>query len=150
MDDYPLLNLFLTMLYLFLWVMWFFLLFKVITDLFRDHSLDRLGQGRLAGLRHPPAVPGRAGLPHRPGPQHAGKRDAKVAKDSEAAFRQYVREAANSEGSAAGTSHVNDLAKLAELRGQGRHQPGRVRAGEGETPRLRQRRHPEYSSPALA
>lgn len=40
MDDYPLLNLFLTMLYFFLWVMWFFLLFKVITDLFRDHSLS--------------------------------------------------------------------------------------------------------------
>ncbi|NEE58592.1 SHOCT domain-containing protein, partial [Streptomyces sp. SID8455] len=40
MDDYPLLNLFLTMLYLFFWVLWFFLLFKVITDLFRDHTLN--------------------------------------------------------------------------------------------------------------
>ena len=48
MDDYPLLNLFLTMLYFFLWVMWFFLLFKVIMDLFRDHSLS--GWGKAAWL----------------------------------------------------------------------------------------------------
>lgn len=47
MDDYPLLNIFWTMLYLFLWIMWFFLLFKIITDIFRDHSLS--GWGRRDG-----------------------------------------------------------------------------------------------------
>ncbi|MFE6857026.1 SHOCT domain-containing protein, partial [Streptomyces sp. NPDC057674] len=40
MDDYPLLNLFWTMLWFFLWIMWLFLLFKVIGDIFRDHSLN--------------------------------------------------------------------------------------------------------------
>lgn len=39
-DNYPLLNLFLTMLYFFLWVAWIFLLFRIITDLFRDRSLS--------------------------------------------------------------------------------------------------------------
>ncbi|ARF76592.1 SHOCT domain-containing protein [Kitasatospora albolonga] len=118
MDDYPLLNLFLTMLYLFLWVMWFFLLFKVVTDLFRDHSLNGWAKaGWLVlvillpylGVLIYLIVRGRS----------MQERDAKLAKDSEAAFRQYVREAANSEGSSSGTSHVGDLAKLADLRDRG-------------------------------
>lgn len=47
MDDYPLLNLFWTMLWFFLWIMWLFLLFKVIVDIFRS---DDLGVGpRRAG-----------------------------------------------------------------------------------------------------
>ncbi|TNY35374.1 SHOCT domain-containing protein [Thermomonospora catenispora] len=40
MDGYPLLNLFLTMMYLFLWVIWFTLLFRVIADIFRDDGLN--------------------------------------------------------------------------------------------------------------
>ncbi len=71
MDDYPLLNLFLTMLYLFLWVMWFFLLFKVVTDLFRDHSLNGWAKALLADLRDRAAVPRRSRVPHRPWAQHA-------------------------------------------------------------------------------
>ncbi|WP_411080248.1 SHOCT domain-containing protein [Streptomyces sp. cmx-18-6] len=118
MDDYPLLNLFLTMLYLFLWVMWFFLLFKVVTDLFRDHSLNGWAKaGWLVlvillpylGVLVYLIVRGRS----------MQERDAKLAKDSEAAFRSYVREAAGSEGSSGGTSHVSDLAKLAELQDRG-------------------------------
>ncbi|MEU6033820.1 PLD nuclease N-terminal domain-containing protein [Actinomadura sp. NPDC047616] len=38
--DYPLLNAFLTMLWLFLLALWFLLLFRVITDVFRDDSLN--------------------------------------------------------------------------------------------------------------
>jgi hypothetical protein len=38
--NYPLLNVFLTMMWLFLWVLWFVLLFRVITDIFRDDSLN--------------------------------------------------------------------------------------------------------------
>ncbi|WP_326685309.1 SHOCT domain-containing protein [Streptomyces microflavus] len=122
MDDYPLLNLFLTMLYLFLWVMWFFLLFKVITDLFRDHSLNGWAKaGWLVFVILLPYLGVLVYLVVRG--RSMQERDAKVAKDSEAAFRQYVREAANSEGSAAGTSHVNDLAKLAELRDKGAINP---------------------------
>jgi hypothetical protein len=38
--DYPLLNIFLTMMWLFLWVLWFILLFRVIADVFRDDALS--------------------------------------------------------------------------------------------------------------
>lgn len=38
-QDYPLLNLFWTTLIIFLWILWFFLLFSVIVDIFRSHDL---------------------------------------------------------------------------------------------------------------
>ncbi|MER5895783.1 SHOCT domain-containing protein [Streptomyces sp. NPDC001876] len=119
MDDYPLLNLFLTMMYVFLWVLWFFLLFKVITDIFRDHSLN--GWAKAAWLIFVIVLPyigvliylivrGRS----------MGQRDVKQAKDQEAAFRKYVQEAAGTEGgSGNGKGHVTELAKLAELKDSG-------------------------------
>ncbi|MEU3972902.1 SHOCT domain-containing protein [Streptomyces bacillaris] len=119
MDDYPLLNLFLTMLYLFLWVMWFFLLFKVVTDLFRDHTLN--GWAKAGWLIFVILLPYLGVLIYlivRGRSMH--ERDAKAVKDSEAAFRQYVREAAGTTGGGSGGSdHVNDLAKLAELKDKG-------------------------------
>ncbi len=122
MDDYPLLNLFLTMLYLFLWVMWFFLLFKVITDLFRDHSLNGWAKaGWLVLVILLPYVGVLIYLIVRGRSMH--ERDEKLAKDSEAAFRNYVREAAASQGGSGGGDHVNDLAKLAELKDKGALSP---------------------------
>lgn len=44
MDSYPLLNLFWTMLWFFLWIMWLFLLFKVISDIFRSDDLGGWGK----------------------------------------------------------------------------------------------------------
>jgi Phospholipase_D-nuclease N-terminal/Short C-terminal domain len=38
--NYPLLNVFLTMMWVFLWALWFVLLFRVISDLFRDDSVS--------------------------------------------------------------------------------------------------------------
>lgn len=40
MDDYPLLNIFLTMMWFFLWILWLMLLFRVIIDIFRDDTLS--------------------------------------------------------------------------------------------------------------
>lgn len=118
MDDYPLLNLFLTMLYLFLWVMWFFLLFKVVTDLFRDHSLN--GWAKAGWLVFVILLPYLGVLVYLiVRGRTMQERDAKLARDSEAAFRQYVREAATSEGPPGGTGHVGDLAKLADLKDRG-------------------------------
>jgi uncharacterized membrane protein len=37
--DYPLLGAFWTTLWIFLWILWLFLLFRIIVDLFRDDSL---------------------------------------------------------------------------------------------------------------
>ncbi|WP_327255815.1 SHOCT domain-containing protein [Streptomyces sp. NBC_01244] len=113
MDDYPLLNVFLTMMYFFLWMMWFFLLFKVITDIFRDHSLS--GWAKTLWLILVIVLPyvgvfiylivrGRT----------MGSRDVEEAGEREAAFRKYVQEAAGS-----GSSHVDGLARLADLKNKG-------------------------------
>lgn len=42
--QYPLLNIFLTMLFFFLWVVWIILLFKVIGDIFRNRALSGAGK----------------------------------------------------------------------------------------------------------
>ncbi|MEO3793204.1 SHOCT domain-containing protein [Nonomuraea sp. B10E15] len=44
MDDYPLLNIFLTMMWFFLWVLWLMLLFQIIIDIFRDDRLSGWGK----------------------------------------------------------------------------------------------------------
>ncbi|WP_405386674.1 PLDc N-terminal domain-containing protein [Streptomyces sp. NBC_01102] len=120
MDDYPLLNVFLTMMYLFLWVMWFFLLFKVITDIFRDHSMGGWAKaGWLVLVIVLPYIGVLIYLIARG--RGMSRRDVKQAEDQEAAFRQYVKQAAGSEGGGSdkGSSHVEDLAKLAELKDKG-------------------------------
>jgi len=42
--DYPLWNTFLTMMWFFLWILWLFLLFTVISDIFRSHDLGGWGK----------------------------------------------------------------------------------------------------------
>ena len=42
--DYPLLGVFWTMLWLFLWVAWIVLLFRVIIDIFRSHDMGGWGK----------------------------------------------------------------------------------------------------------
>ncbi|WP_327085171.1 SHOCT domain-containing protein [Nonomuraea sp. NBC_01738] len=44
MDDYPLLNLFWTMMWFFLWIMWLFLLFRIISDIFTSDDLGGWGK----------------------------------------------------------------------------------------------------------
>ncbi|MFJ9055010.1 SHOCT domain-containing protein [Streptomyces sp. NBC_00111] len=119
MDDYPLLNLFLTMMYVFLWVLWFFLLFKVVTDIFQDHSLN--GWAKAAWLVFVILLPYVGVLVYLIARgKSMGRREAKQAEDREEAFRKYVRQAARPEdGPGAGGGHVSELAKLAELKDKG-------------------------------
>lgn len=42
--DYPLMGAFWTMLWIFMWVLWLFLLFRVIGDIFRDDSMGGWGR----------------------------------------------------------------------------------------------------------
>ena len=42
--DYPLLGLFWTMLWVFLWVAWLFILFRVVIDIFRSHDMGGWGK----------------------------------------------------------------------------------------------------------
>ncbi|MFJ2586142.1 SHOCT domain-containing protein [Streptomyces sp. NPDC087538] len=123
MDDYSLLDLFWTMLWFFLWVMWLFLLFKVITDIFRSHDLGGWGKAGwlvltlllpFIGVLIYVIVRGKS----------MSKRDIKEAQERDAAFKAYVREAAGTSetggaDAAKQKTHVDDLAKLAELRDRG-------------------------------
>ena len=42
--DYPFLDVFWTMLVIFLWIAWFIILFRVLMDLFRRHDVSGLGK----------------------------------------------------------------------------------------------------------
>lgn len=116
MDDYPLLDVFLTMLYFFLWIVWFFLLFRVVMDIFRDDDLS--GWTKAAWLVFCIVLPYLGVLVYVIARGRGmGRRDVKQAKESEAAFQEYVRKAAA--GANTGTSGTDELAKLSELRASG-------------------------------
>ncbi|MFJ5233068.1 SHOCT domain-containing protein [Kitasatospora sp. NPDC088391] len=116
MDNYPLLNIFWTMLELFLWILWFFLLFKIITDIFRSNDM---GGGAKAGwtifVILLPFLGVLVYLIVRGGSMH--ERDLDQAKQADAAFQDYVRRAAA--GTPPSTNHVDELSKLAELKNSG-------------------------------
>ncbi|MFH8616648.1 PLDc N-terminal domain-containing protein [Streptomyces sp. NPDC017979] len=117
MDDYPLLNLFWTMLWFFLWIMWLFLLFKVITDLFRDHELNGWAKaGWLILVIVLPFVGVLLYVIFRG--RSMGKREVAAAQEREAAFKSYIQQTA-SEGGAAGGADVDQLARLHELKEKG-------------------------------
>ncbi|GAA2830781.1 SHOCT domain-containing protein [Kitasatospora sp. CM 4170] len=128
MDNYPLLNIFWTMLELFLWILWFFLLFKIITDIFRSHDLSGWAKAGwlilvilipLVGVLVYVIARGRS----------MGERDVAQAQRNEDAFKAYIRDAAaetpgqgggtGDGGGGGGRSHVEDLAKLADLKAKG-------------------------------
>ncbi|WP_415950444.1 SHOCT domain-containing protein [Streptomyces sp. KLOTTS4A1] len=114
--DYPILNLFWTMLLLFLWVLWFFLLFKIIVDILRDDDLS--GWGKAGWLTFTILLPFLGVLVYViVRGKSMGERDVAQAKKSEAAFKEYVREAAGPQG--AGPSRADELAKLAQLKESG-------------------------------
>ncbi|MFF0414392.1 SHOCT domain-containing protein [Kitasatospora sp. NPDC004745] len=119
MNNYPLLNIFWTMLELFLWILWFFLLFKIITDIFR--SRDMSGWGKAGWLILVILIPLVGVLIYVIARgKSMGERDVEQARQTEAAFKTYIRDAAagGPEGGTGG-SHVDDLARLADLREKG-------------------------------
>ncbi|MFC9324164.1 SHOCT domain-containing protein [Kitasatospora sp. NPDC057015] len=118
MDDYPLLSLFWTMLEFFLFILWFFLLFKIITDIFRDHDMGGWGKaGWLIFVILLPFLGVFVYLIARG--SSMARRDREQMQAADAAFRSYVKEtAAGPDGGGAGT-HVDELAKLADLRKSG-------------------------------
>ena len=114
--NYPLLNVFMTMLWFFLWVMWFVLLFRVITDLFRDDSVSGWGKaGWTVFVCVLPFVGVFTYLIARG--RGMGERDQRRAREQEKAFRAYVQETAA--GTAPPQSEADALAKLAGLHDHG-------------------------------
>lgn len=117
MDDYPLLNVFWTMLWFFLWIMWLFLLFKVITDIFRDHELN--GWAKAGWLIFCILLPYLGVLVYVIARgKSMSQRDIKQARENEAAFQSYIRKTAGTGGDGKG-SNVDELARLAELKEKG-------------------------------
>ncbi|PZT75574.1 SHOCT domain-containing protein [Streptomyces sp. AC1-42W] len=122
MDDYPLLNLFWTMLWFFLWIMWLFLLFRVIMDIFRSHDLS--GWAKAGWLILALVLPYLGVLVYVIARgKSMGKRDIQEAKERDAAFKAYIRDAAGTDGGGGGGghrgNHVEDLSKLADLKDKG-------------------------------
>jgi Short C-terminal domain/Phospholipase_D-nuclease N-terminal len=112
-QDYPLLNLFWTMLELFVWVLWFFLLFRIIIDIFRSHDLG--GWGKALWLIFVIVLPFLGVIIYliaRGGSM--AQRDARQAQDADAATRSYIQSATG-----ASTSTADEVTKLASLRDQG-------------------------------
>jgi uncharacterized RDD family membrane protein YckC len=114
--DYPLLGVFWSMMWLFLWIAWFFLLFRVISDIFR--SGDMGGWAKALWIVFVIVLPFLGVLIYVIARGRSmGDRDIEHARAREQAFQAYVRDAAADSGGGGGTA--TELAKLAELRSQG-------------------------------
>ncbi|GHE23887.1 SHOCT domain-containing protein [Streptomyces capillispiralis] len=111
--DYPLLGAFWTMLMIFLWIMWIVLLFRIVTDIFRDDGLS--GWAKAGWLVFCVLLPflgvfvyviarGR----------NMGHRERAQARAQQEEFNAYIRKAA-----AGGSSSVDELARLSEIRDRG-------------------------------
>ncbi len=112
--SYPLLGAFWTLLWLFLWVIWIFLLFKVIIDIFRSHDLGGWGKaGWLIFVIVLPFLGVFVYLIARG--NEMGQRDVQDAQDRDQEFRAYVQEAAVGPN----LSGADELSKLADLRDRG-------------------------------
>jgi type VI protein secretion system component VasK len=110
--SYPVLGAFWTILMVFLWVIWFWILITIFIDLFRSHDLSGWAKALwFIFILFLPLIGVLVYLIARGSKmqQHA-QRDAQV---QERQFRQYVQEAAGSDSSA------DQLAKLADLRDRG-------------------------------
>ncbi|MCD9874833.1 SHOCT domain-containing protein [Streptomyces guryensis] len=91
--DYPLLDVFLTMLWFFLWILWFMLLFRVIGDVFRDDTLS--GWGKAGWTLLVCALPYLGVLVYLIARGRGmGEREMRRARAQEQAFRSYVQETA--------------------------------------------------------
>ncbi len=112
--DYPLLGLFWTMLWVFLWVAWLFILFRVVIDIFRSHDMG--GWGKALWVLFVIVVPFLGVFVYliARGRQMT-ERDIEDAKNRDAAFRSYVQDAAGSTT----TSTAEELSKLADLKAKG-------------------------------
>ncbi len=114
--DYPLLNLFLTMLYFFLWIAWLFLLFRIILDIFRSHDLGGWGKALWTILiLFVPFLGVLIYVIARGSSMQ--ERDMQQARESRQAMDKYITETAK--GAAPATSPVDELTKLADLHKSG-------------------------------
>ncbi|MFB6619593.1 SHOCT domain-containing protein [Streptomyces sp. NPDC085524] len=111
--DYPVLNVFWTTLMIFIWILWFMLLFRIIGDIFRDDDLSGWGKaGWCVFVVFLPFLGVFVYLIARG--RGMGMREMQRVQQNEAAFQAYVRESAGTP-----TSHAEELSKLADLKNRG-------------------------------
>ena len=110
--SYPILGVFWTILMVFLWVIWFWVLITVIIDIFRSHDLSGWAKALwFVFILFLPLIGVLVYLIARGGKMH--ERQVRQAQRQEEQLRSYVQEAAGSQSSA------DQLAKLADLRDRG-------------------------------
>jgi hypothetical protein len=110
--DFPLLAMFWTMIFFFLWVAWILLLFKVIIDIFRSKDLG--GGGKAFWALFVIVIPWLGVLVYLIARGTSmTERDVADAVAQEEAVQAYIRQAAGS------PSPADELAKLAALHAQG-------------------------------
>jgi len=112
--DYPLLGLFWTILWFFIWVAWLLVLFKVIFDIFRSRDLG--GWGKALWAIFVVIIPWLGVLVYLIARGRSmTERDLERAQEQEAAFRDYVQKTTTSSTA----SSADELSKLAQLKAQG-------------------------------
>lgn len=111
--DFPVLSLFFSMIWFFIWIAWLFLVFRTVVDIFRSHDLG--GLGKALWLLFVVLLPYLGVFIYviARGRDMSG-REVQRAADREEGLRQYVRDAAGTT-----TSTADELAKLADLRDRG-------------------------------
>ena len=130
MTGYPILDIFLSVLFFFGWVLWLMLMFWIITDIFRSDDLSGWAKAAwLVGIIILPLVGILIYLIARGGSMR--ERQEARARAQDAAFRDYVRQAAATDGNAVpasagapagnggATTASDELAKLASLHQRG-------------------------------
>ncbi|MEU5320833.1 PLDc N-terminal domain-containing protein [Streptomyces sp. NPDC021056] len=111
--DYPLLSVFWSMLLFFLWIMWFVLLFRIITDIFRDDAMSGWAKAGWMVLTILLPFLGVFIYVIARG-KNMGRREMAQARAQQEEFNSYIRQTA-----AGGTSSVDELARLSEIRSHG-------------------------------
>ncbi|GGZ00206.1 membrane protein [Streptomyces olivaceoviridis] len=113
--DYPALSVFWSMLVFFLWIMWFILLFRVVTDIFRDDDLGGWGKaGWLVFVVVLPFLGVFVYLIARG--RNMGRREVQQARAQQQAVDDYIRRTARAD---APLSSADELAKLSAMRTHG-------------------------------
>ncbi|MFF3374634.1 SHOCT domain-containing protein [Streptomyces sp. NPDC002680] len=112
--DFPLLSAFWTMLWFFLWIMWFVLLFRIITDIFRDDTMN--GWAKAGWLVFCVLLPFLGVFVYVIARgKNMGRREIKQARAQQEEFNAYIRQTA----AGGRTSSVDELARLSEIRSHG-------------------------------
>ncbi|MGP3999544.1 SHOCT domain-containing protein [Streptomyces sp. 8N706] len=112
--DYPLLGAFWTMMWIFLWILWIVLVFRVIGDVFRDDSLSGWGKtGWTFFVMILPFLGIFVYLIARG--RDMGKREQQSARARQESLDAYIRGTAASTG----TGRADELVKLSELKNKG-------------------------------